>query len=169
MSERNLQSVFLKGITMIELLLWLAVVAVVLMSLGHFFKNDQSAAQVSQAIQRVEKVTEGYLLYLRTVNSANRTAYPDLVQGHYVAAINTQTPWPSSPQQGALTCPTGQTICAGSTPASGQTPPTYFIVILSPPDTLCAQLYNALNQSGYDMTSSPSCPDVTYLKAGINF
>jgi type II secretory pathway pseudopilin PulG len=138
------------GLSMLELLLWLAVVAVIMIAVGRFFKNDESSAEVVQAIERVKNVNQGLILYLQQNTPPSGQSFPNLVTNKYVSTVDVQTPWPAS----ASPCQYGQSIC----PVINTTALTYYIYIASPPAAICSQFYNELKQAGFDLSSSSNCP-----------
>lgn len=138
------------GLSMLELLLWLAVVAIIMIAVGRFFKNDQSSAEVVQTVERVKNVNQGLALYLQQNTPPTGQSFPDLVTNKYVSAIDVQTPWTTSTSP----CQYGQSIC----PVINTTTLTYYIYIASPPTALCSQLYSELKQAGYDLSNSANCP-----------
>ncbi len=156
------------GVSLIELLLWLAVVAAILITVGRFFKTENYSAQVTQAVTRVGNFSQGFSRYIRVVqpgqamtsngytNSGQQWSSPDLYRLGFVSAEDVQTPWPVSKSS----CGNRGTICGSisfTTNHQGDHSfDHYYITISKPPAALCSQLENQLTQNGYTIKKSCS-------------
>lgn len=164
-----------KALSMLELLLWLAVVAVIMIGLTRFFKTDQYSAEVTQTLAKVSKVNAGFIKYLSSTTPQNYTAWPmnNIINAEYASSIDFKAPWPYS-SNNASNNPHNYSIVPYIQWSSKSDVSTmkFYIYIYSPPSAICNQIYNQLLQAGYKLSDSPKCKPntaISYIKARFDY
>jgi type II secretory pathway pseudopilin PulG len=137
-----------KGIGLLELMLSLAIIAILLIMATRYYQSASNSQAMSSAVDMVNAVKSGVKNYLSA--NTNSTTFPDvatLVQDGYLPQSysnpSSANPWSGEICIGAAITSQGATpaSCSGTTTSVSS---SYSVVLTGVPDTICTQLANRL-------------------------
>lgn len=131
-----------KGIGLLELMLSLAIIAILLIMATRYYQSASNSQAISSAIDMVNAVKSGVKNYM--TSNTNSATYPDIktlvTDGYLPQSYN--NPSSANPWSGEICIDSGKaTGCSGTAPSAG---PLYSVFLDGVPSSICTELQNRL-------------------------